>query len=166
MHLSNRVLIDLKNITVEKQKELIQSLSFTAGILGVALCVVISNYTLESVAEQAQMWMKEAPELNTAKTFAIRTRRINKSFPLTSTEFDHKIAALMNQLKPALTTNIKQADFRLSIELREKHAIIYSFEADGLHGLPQDPMSVSFVYSQEGSTPLWRQLIFCGGVAL
>ena len=70
--------------------------------------------------------------------FCVRTRRSNKSFPITSREFDFEVGArIMKALSfKGLSVDINRADFILEVEIGPQETIVFDNRVSGLKGLP------------------------------
>lgn len=117
---------------------LIDRIATIGGVAAVTPCL-ITEPELEKIAGNALEWsaleLAAKPE---AKTFAVRARRVDKAFPLSSAELDMNIGSRIKKLREGFTVNLKNPDFKLSIEVRYKHALMYSWEKAGVRGLPMD----------------------------
>jgi len=69
------------------------------------------------------------------KSFCVKSRRSDKSFPLTSPELNYEIGGfLKNEFN--LTVNIKQPDFLVHVEVSRDGTFIYTDKRQGAGGLP------------------------------
>lgn len=70
--------------------------------------------------------------------FCVRTRRSNKSFPITSKEFDFEVGSrIMEALSSnGLSVDINGADFVLEVEIGPQETIVFDNRVSGLKGLP------------------------------
>ncbi|MEW6058028.1 MAG: tRNA uracil 4-sulfurtransferase ThiI [Bdellovibrionota bacterium] len=119
-------------------KKLIRRLARVGGVSAVAPCSIVEP-ELEKIQPEAVAWVQnEIGADPNAKTFAIRTRRVNKNFPLNSMQTDAQIGTLIKKLKDTLSVDLKKPDLQLNVEVRHKHALIYSWEQEGVYGLPMD----------------------------
>lgn len=133
---SGRFVIALKT---PPTTELVNRLSQVAGVAGVAPCLVMTPEFAKVEAqaiEWAQLDLADHPDV---RTFAVRTRRVDRLYPLSSAQVDMQIGSQIKVLKEGLTVSLKKPDLKISIELRHKHALIYSWEKQGVRGLPMDP---------------------------
>jgi thiamine biosynthesis protein ThiI len=74
--------------------------------------------------------------LTMPSSFRIKVKRAYKKYPLTSIEVAKKISAYLLKEIPGLTVDLDQADFTLTIEIREHHAYMYHQKIKGLGGFP------------------------------
>jgi len=70
-----------------------------------------------------------------SKTFKIEPRRSDKGFPFSSYEIACRLGDTVIKYYPSLTVDLRQPDFILHCEIREK-ALIYGNTFPGLGGLP------------------------------
>ena len=70
--------------------------------------------------------------------FCVRTRRSNKSFPITSKQFDFEVGSrIMEALSSkGLSVDINRADFILEVEIGPQETIVFDNRISGLCGLP------------------------------
>ena len=69
------------------------------------------------------------------ETFAVRVRRRDKAFPLTSQDLERQVGAAL-QGRTELPVNLSRPDLKLRIELDHRHAYVHVRELDGAGGLP------------------------------
>jgi len=118
---------------------LIDRLSSVGGVAAVTPCL-LTPPAIEGITAQALKWAQNDVKAQpAARTFAVRTRRVNKRFPMSSNEIDIQIGSQMKTMRDDWTVNLKKPDIKISIEIRQKHALIYSWEKAGVRGLPMDP---------------------------
>ena len=67
--------------------------------------------------------------------FKAEVRRADKSFPLTSYEIACRIGDILKERFPALTVDVHDPDWVLTVEIRE-HAYLYGPQMSGPYGLP------------------------------
>ncbi len=135
--ISGRLLIEFKlNPDTIDFTPIVTKLSNLGGVTAIAPCCLSENNT-EEIESKSILWAESALK-NKKNTFAVRTRRVNKDFHLSSTELDLRIGSKIRQIHPNLKTDLKKPEFKLNIEVRQKKTIIYSDELAGSLGLPQD----------------------------
>lgn len=118
--------------------ELVDRLAQIAGVAAVTPCMVLEpefDQLAEQTVEWARLDLERRPEI---KTVAVRSRRVDRQYPLSSNEVDTQIGSRVKHIKDGLTVNLKRPDLKISIELRHKHALVYSWEKEGVRGLPVD----------------------------
>lgn len=137
---SGRFVIELArpDLSHNQLKPLVDRLSTLSGVSAITPCLV-TQPQIETISAQAIEWAKHDLGQNPdAQTFAVRTRRVDKNFPLTSAEVDLQIGSKIKPLKEGLTVKLKKPDVKICIEVRRKHALVYSWEKAGPRGLPMD----------------------------
>lgn len=136
---SGRFVVELSPNQLQNPLKLIDRLAVLGGVAAVTPCLM-TEPTIENITAQTLEWAKHDLEARpAAKTFAIRARRVDKRFPLTSAQVDFEIGPQVKRLRDDLTVNLKAPDLKIAIEIRDKHSLIYSWEKEGVHGLPMDP---------------------------
>lgn len=157
----NRVLNSTGNTTVASGRMLvlkptidtIEKTCRVSGVTAVAPCLVFerekitdpaqAELLLKKIANEALEWLQAdlAQKLssNSETSFAIYARRIDKEFPVSSTDIEKSVASFLVNKIPALKIKLKTQEYLLKIEIRQKHILIYSSETAGVKGLPQDP---------------------------
>ncbi|BAH05784.1 tRNA uracil 4-sulfurtransferase ThiI [Clostridium kluyveri] len=96
------------------------------------ICVVDEvEADMEKIKEQS---LKNALE-SKGSTFKVLTKRADKSFPGTSMEVSREIGAYILQNVPNLSVDIKNPDFFVNIEIRNK-AYVYSKKIKAVGGMP------------------------------
>lgn len=93
---------------------------------------------LEAIVSAAGAALEEAlgdwpPEARIP--FAVRTRRADKTFPLTSTEVDAHVAEQVAR-DPRLTVNLSHPELTLGIDLRRERTYVFARRLPGPGGLP------------------------------
>ncbi|UZQ51782.1 tRNA uracil 4-sulfurtransferase ThiI [Clostridium kluyveri] len=96
------------------------------------ICVVDEvEADMEKIKEQSLKNALESKEI----TFKVLTKRADKSFPGTSMEISREIGAYILQNAPNLSVDIKNPDFFINIEIRNK-AYVYSKKIKAVGGMP------------------------------
>ncbi|MBI3542515.1 MAG: tRNA 4-thiouridine(8) synthase ThiI [Deltaproteobacteria bacterium] len=133
---SGRFVVELANR--EGIPQLVDRLATIAGVAAVTPCLV-TKPELDLITSETLDWAKHdldaRPE---AATFAIRARRIDKKFQLTSNQLDLEVGSRVRKLRDGMTVNLKKPDLKIAIEVRHHHALIYSWEKAGVRGLPMN----------------------------
>lgn len=118
---------DCPDETVEK------ALSTTFGITGYARSY-IAEKDLKRIKESASECLDNSAFENKG-SFRVAAKRSDKSFPLKSSELEIELAKVVSKRYPDLTVDLDNADYTLSVEIRDK-AYIYSNDKKGESGLP------------------------------
>jgi thiamine biosynthesis protein ThiI len=70
------------------------------------------------------------------KTFAVRTKRSDKIFDLSSIELDHLVGGVIRAAYPELRVDLNSPDVLVGLEVRSKETLLWSKREEGIHGLP------------------------------
>lgn len=70
------------------------------------------------------------------KTFKVETKRSDKSYPITSMEFNRLVAAKILKTYNNLKVDIHNPDIKIEIEIRNTSAYLYLDKYEGLKGYP------------------------------
>lgn len=114
-------------------EEVEQRLKHMFGISSYSPAIAV-NPELEAIqrgALQAIQALGSAP-----RTFKVSVKRVNKRFPYTSQEMNHKIGAYLLTRTNHLKVNVHQPDTELLVEIRDDAAYIMSQKIRGAGGLP------------------------------
>lgn len=76
-----------------------------------------------------------APEGQTLLTYKVETRRVDKSFPLTSMEVSRKVGGFLKAHAP-LKVDLYEPDLPIHIEIRQEGAFLFSDAIPAAGGLP------------------------------
>ncbi len=117
----------------QNSDKLIDNLSRVFGVVSVSP-VRESALDLEEIKMLASEMAGSIPAGR--NSFKIETRRSNKKFPYKSPEISELLGAHLLRLNPALTVNLKQPDFKLSVEIGFSKAYLYLDRVAGPGGLP------------------------------
>jgi len=77
-------------------------------------------------------WLAERP----VRTFAIATRRVDKSFPLGSTDANRAMGGLVLERHPDLKVDLGAPELRVSVEIRAEETFVFREVVQGPGGLP------------------------------
>ena len=100
------------------------------GFANASVCLACERDP-EAIADTAMVALeRERPE-----SFAVRVRRRDKSFPLTSQELEREIGAAVQRRLP-LPVNLTRPGLELRVELDQRSAYVHVRELPGAGGLP------------------------------
>ena len=100
------------------------------GFAAASVCLRCER-DVERIADVAMVAFARAqPE-----TFAVRVRRRDKGFPLTSQQLEREIGAAL-QARTALPVNLRRPELELRVELDADAAYVHMREIEGAGGLP------------------------------
>lgn len=134
-----RITKDQGRIYVEAEgifdyEEAVAALRKVFGIVGICPVVMLENMGVEELAEKVLDYVGQMYG-DVKKTFKVRTRRVNKQFPLDSMELNAEIGGRILERFPNLTVDVHKPDIELHIELR-KNINLYSEVIPGPGGMP------------------------------
>jgi tRNA uracil 4-sulfurtransferase len=100
------------------------------GLAKASVCLICERDP-DTIADTALVAFERARP----RTFAVRVRRRDKSFPLTSQDLEREIGAAL-QRRLDLPVNLSDPELTLRVELDARHAYVHVRELDGAGGLP------------------------------
>ncbi len=119
----------------EKDKKHIErALATTPGIIGYTE-THRTKKDIQIIYDHALLMGKELYTQYPGSTFKIESRRIDKSFPLSSYEISAGTGEYLLSHIPGLSVDVHNPDWIISVEIRD-YAYIYSTEHKGVGGLP------------------------------
>ncbi|GAA2578387.1 tRNA uracil 4-sulfurtransferase ThiI [Actinomadura fulvescens] len=122
-------IVRTKDATVERVDALAERISDVMGI--------VWAHRAWRVGKDVESVQRAALELMAGRSgsFAVRTKRRDKRFPLTSTELDRLVGGLINDTY-GLPVKLKGPDHTVSIEIDRDEAFVFSGGLPGQGGLP------------------------------
>ena len=90
---------------------------------------------LDALTEKALLVAKNNLDAGNGKTFKVDTRRVDKSLPLDNYGYSAELGARVLEAFPELTVNVRNPDWVIHVELREK-GYVYGYTHKGPGGLP------------------------------
>lgn len=123
----DRIYIDYDNTYVE---QLIARLKDVSGIASFSRVYSVEN-EIEAIKDCALAFVK----LQEGKTFKVKTRRADKSFPFHSDDVNRKVAGKILS-NTDLTVDVNNPDILLEIEIRIEGTFIYGEKIKGAGGYP------------------------------
>ncbi len=116
------------------EKKIIERITSTFGIVGVAKVYRTNDKSLENIKELSLRHIKEATKDRIA-TFKVEAKRADKAFPIISPELASIIGGHILDNTSNLTVDIIKPEICLWVEVRED-VYIYSELVQGVGGLP------------------------------
>lgn len=104
------------------------------GLIGVCPGVSFDSFEFETIRDEALAHMKETYG-DQEVTFKVKTRRANKTYPISSMEMNGLIGGYLLEQMSNLTVDVKNPDVTLNIEIRN-HVYIHSKMIKAYGGLP------------------------------
>lgn len=92
--------------------------------------------TLEEVSRAGVAALEELAAAGSVRDFAVRARRRDKAFPLTSSQVAAHVGARVKEALPGLPVNLKRPEVLLNIEIDRKETYLTWTRVAGLSGLP------------------------------
>ena len=143
-HVNGRVYVEGTDFSFD---ETVSALQRVFGVNAICPAVTVARDEngflprVEQLAEYAVSFMGEKyPEIrdnatDTRRTFKVRCRRVDKTYPYTSMECDAMIGEKLLDTYPALKVDVHNPDILLHMELREQ-LNVYSESIPGPGGMP------------------------------
>jgi tRNA uracil 4-sulfurtransferase len=101
------------------------------GFANASVCLACERDS-EAIAEAALVSFERVRP----GTFAVRARRRDKSFPLTSQDVEREVGAVLQRRLDGLPVNLSNPDLELRVELDHRRAYVHLRELAGAGGLP------------------------------
>lgn len=115
-------------------EETVGALKRVFGIVGICPVVLKEDRGFEGLAEDVLNYMKEMYG-DRKMTFKVRTRRVNKRFPMDSMEVNAELGGRILDAFPNMEVDVHKPDVMLHVELRHNVGI-YSEVIPGPGGMP------------------------------
>ena len=127
----------LGRVNLVDAENCVNCLAFVPGIASISIGNSMEP-DFEQIAKFGISLIKEKLKVLGKLKFCVRTRRSNKSFPITSKEFDFEVGSrIMEALSfKGLSVDINRADFILEVEIGPQQTIVFDNRVSGLCGLP------------------------------
>lgn len=122
-----RMFIKYKN----REEIIVKKLQEVFGIHGIVIAYVV-NTNVEDIKNNVLDIIKNID----FKTFKVETKRSDKSFPVSSMDFNNVIGSLILKNKDNIEVDVHNPEYNLKIEIREDNTYIYCREYSGLGGYP------------------------------
>ena len=127
-------------VQTTQRQEALDCLSRVFGIVSLSPAALIPlrptpPETLAAIEEEAVQWARQAG-LNPSKSFRVRARRADKSFPLTSPNIASEVGGYVQEATNGRVDLSDAADLSIEIEVRPEGAFVYAQSVPGPGGLP------------------------------
>ena len=116
-------------------EETVERLKRVFGIIAICPMRVISDKRFETICEETARYVAEAYG-DQEVTFKVFCKRADKGYPMTSPEICMQVGGYLLERFPNLSVDIKDPQEKITIEVRQSHAYVYSYEIPGLGGMP------------------------------
>ncbi len=112
--------------------KMVEKLQNIFGIHGIVIATMLEDRDENIIKEESLNIIKEC----NIKTFKVETKRSDKSYPITSMDFNKLIATKILKTYNNLKVDIHNPDILIEIEIRNKSAYLYLDKYEGLKGYP------------------------------
>ena len=120
-------------VWTSNNRDAIKILTKVFGVVSASIALK-TGLDLNEIVNEVKKYSKEV--LINAKTFAIRARRPNKGFPITSIELARILGDVILKEMPNLKVDLDSPDKEIFVEIRRSGAYIYHERELGPKGLP------------------------------
>jgi thiamine biosynthesis protein ThiI len=116
------------------QQKIIARLQMVFGLSSISPAVEVRP-EMEDITEKAVAVARSPESLAGADTFAVRTHRSDKSFPLTSPEVSRRVGDAVGEAIE-LAVDLTNPDLAVEVEIGPKRSFVFSRRFPGAGGLP------------------------------
>jgi thiamine biosynthesis protein ThiI len=103
------------------------------GIANTAISV-LAEKNVDRISETACEYLSD--KLSRAKTFKVKAKRSDKTFPLTSPEICREVGHVILEKYPNLSVDVNDPQVTVMVEIRENFAYIHCEKEPGAGGIP------------------------------
>ncbi|MBR3161804.1 MAG: tRNA 4-thiouridine(8) synthase ThiI [Bacilli bacterium] len=129
--IKNRVRMFIEVVNDDEFEEIIEKLKKVFGIHSIVVC-----YKTNNNIDNIKLNILDVVKRINFKTFKVNTKRSDKSFPISSMEFNNVIGGLILKNIKGVKVDVHNPDYTVKIEIRENNSYIYSKEIKGAGGYP------------------------------
>lgn len=105
------------------------------GVASASACIECEK-DIDEVGKQAAKLMQEIIEKEGVKTFKIKGKRADKTFPVESPEIGRIVGAIILKTCQVLSVDVHKPDVILTVDVRREAAYIFRDKIRGFGGLP------------------------------
>ncbi len=146
----------------KKNMEIVEILKNIQGLYSFSLALKITDLSLESLQEIA---LNEIAK-EKASTFKVKTRRLNKNYPLNSDQINRKLATHILK-NTTLKVDVHRPDILVSLEIKDDHAYLFFETIKGLGGYPEGSLGSALMMLSGGiDSPVASYLLLKRGIEL
>ncbi len=155
----DHIYIDLK----EENLDIIRDLKEIPGMYSFSLCLkIVDDTDLENIEKIALKEIKG----EVGKTFKIKTKRVDKSYPYTSDDINREIAGYILQ-NSDLKVDVHNPDILFSIEVHSEGFYLFTQTIKGMGGYPKGSIGRGLMMLSGGiDSPVASYLLLKRGVEL
>lgn len=145
----------------EEIPNLVESLKNISGMYSFSLALKIDQ-DLDNIIDESLRIMNESD----AKTFKIRARRIDKSYPFISDDINRQVATKILKLTNK-TVDVHNPDVILDIEIRDDGAYLFTETVKGMGGYPTGTIGRALMMLSGGiDSPVASYLLMRRGIQI
>lgn len=119
----------------EDSMMVIRKLSSVFGVASVSPAVEVEK-DIEKIGEAAAHFMKQIVDEEGIKTFKVKAKRADKTFPVQSPEIGRIVGARILKYCKVLSVDVHHPDCMLFVDVRREGAYIFRDKIKGFGGLP------------------------------
>lgn len=134
-----RVYCIQSTVYVEAQEEnadidgAIEALKNVFGIVAIVRAAACEK-DKDAIAKLAIEYLK--PDMESAESFKVESKRSDKSFPLTSIELSQYVGGELSEAYPDVRVDVHEPEFTVHIEVRDLAAYVHGAPIPGAGGMP------------------------------
>ncbi len=134
-----RVYCIQSTVYVEAQEEnadidgAIEALKNVFGIVAIVRAAACEK-DKDAIAKLAIEYLK--PDMESAESFKVESKRSDKSFPLTSIELSQYVGGELSEAYPDVKVDVHEPEFTVHIEVRDLAAYVHGAPIPGAGGMP------------------------------
>ena len=103
------------------------------GIISLSRCAECEK-DVRAIYETARDYL--APEMRSAKSFKVETKRADKRFPMKSVEVSQWVGGELNETYPEVLVDVHAPELTITVEIREDAVYVHGNPVRGAGGLP------------------------------
>lgn len=113
----------------------VKKLSKVFGVATVSPAICVEK-DMDAIGEAAAAYVRELKEKEDIKTFKVKAKRADKSFPVQSPEIGATVGGSILSGVPDIKVDVHEPDLKLFVDVRREAAYIYRDKIRGFGGLP------------------------------
>lgn len=113
----------------------VRKLSKVFGVATVSPAISVEK-DMDAIGEAAAAYVRELKEKEDIKTFKVKAKRADKSFPVQSPEIGATVGGSILSGVPDIKVDVHEPDLKLFVDVRREAAYIYRDKIRGFGGLP------------------------------
>lgn len=113
----------------------VRKLSKVFGVATVSPAISVEK-DMDAIGEAAAAYVKELKKEEDIRTFKVKAKRADKSFPVQSPEIGAMVGGSILSGVPDIMVDVHEPDLKLFVDVRREAAYIYRDKIKGFGGLP------------------------------